>query len=213
MSWSWFYYISRALVGAFFRLARCEVEGIENIPPEGPVLVVSNHLSLADPPLLGVKLGRKVRFMAKKELFRFRWLGYFIRGLGAFPVHRGRLDRRALRQSLEVIGNGEVLVVFPEGMRSRSGQLRRAFSGVALIALKSKAPVVPVGISGTEDIKEFWRLRRPQIKVTIGSPFTLPSVDGKLTKEELAVLTDEIMGRVAQLLPVKYQGHYRKRSS
>ena len=211
MSWPWFYYICRALAGALFRLTRCKVEGIENIPPHGPVLVVSNHLSLADPPLLGVKLGRKARFMAKRELFCLKPVGYFINGLGAFPVHRGRLDRQALRQSLEVINGGEMLVIFPEGMRSRNNELRRAFPGVTLVALRSGAPVVPVGIIGTENIRKFWRMERPQITVTIGSPFTLPSVDGKLTKEELAGLTDSIMRCVAELLPVEYQGYYRNR--
>lgn len=209
MSWPWFYYICRALAGAFFWLTRCKVEGIDNIPLQGPLLVVSNHLSLADPPLLGVKLGRKARFMAKRELFRPKPVGYFFNGLGAFSVHRGRLDRQALRRSLEVINGGEMLVIFPEGMRSRNGQLRRAFSGVALLALKSGAPVVPVGIIGTENVKKFWRVKRPKITVTIGSPFTLQSVDGKMTKEELTGLTDSIMRRVAGLLPARYQGYYR----
>ena len=211
MSWPWFYYVCRALVRTFFRLTRCEFEGIEHIPPQGPVLVVANHLSLADPPLLGVMLGRKVVFMAKKELFRFRVIGCFIGGLGAFPVHRGRLDRKALRWSLELLGKGEALVIFPEGMRSRSGQLEPAFSGITLIALKSCVPIVPIGISGTEELKRFWQLKCPQIRVNIGEPFTLPSVDGKLNRAELTELTDVVMRRVAGLLPVEYRGYYRGR--
>ena len=192
-------------------LTGCKVKGIDNIPTKGPVLVVSNHLSLADPPLLGVKLGRKARFMAKRELFRLKPVGYLFNGLGAFSVHRGRLDRQALRRSLDVISSGEMLVIFPEGMRSRNGQLRRAFSGVALLALKSGAPVVPVGIVGTENVKKFWRIKRPQITVNVGRPFNLKSVNEKMTKEELTGLTNSIMRRVAGLLPAEYQGYYRNR--
>ncbi len=213
MSCPWFYYVCRALIRTVFKLTRCEIEGIKHIPPQGPVLVVANHLSLADPPLLGVMLGRKMVFMAKKELFRFRVMGGFMGGLGAFPVHRGRLDIKALRRSLKLLEEGEALVVFPEGMRSRNEELQRAFSGIALIALKSCVPIVPVGIAGTEGLKRFWQLKRPQIKVNIGEPFTMPSVDGKLNKAELVELTNLIMRRVAELLPVEYRGYYGRRES
>lgn len=211
MSWPWFYYVCRAAVRAFLLFIRYEVKEIENIPPQGPVLVVANHLSLADPPLLGTLLGRKVVFMAKKELFRFRAIGYLVSGLGAFPVHRGQLDRKALRKSLQALEQGKTLVVFPEGMRSRSGQLQCAFPGVTLIALRSGAPIVPVGIWGTEELEGIrWLFKRPRIMVNIGKPFTLPSVDGKLTKEELTKLTNSIMWHVADLLPLEYQGYYRR---
>ena len=146
----WFYYVGRLMVRILLLLlTRWQVKGRENIPNQGPVLVVANHLSLADPPLLGVSLGRKAIFMAKKELFRFRFIGYFIGGFGAFPVHRGQLDRKALRQAGQVLAQGLALVMFPEGMRSRSGRLRPAFPGSALIALRSGVPILPVGITGT----------------------------------------------------------------
>ncbi len=206
----WFYYVARAIVRVLLKLlTRCQVKGRENIPSQGPLLIIANHLSLADPPLLGVSLGRKVIFMAKKELFRFRLIGYFIGSLGAFSVHRGQLDRQAMRQAYQVLADGLTLVMFPEGTRSRSGRLRPAFPGPALIAMRSGAPILPVGIIGTEKIRGVtWLLRRPRITVNIGSPFYLPPVSSRLTKAELAELTNSIMGHIAELLPPEYRGDY-----
>lgn len=192
-----------------FLLTRWRVKGKENIPRHGPVLIIANHLNLADPPLLAVSLGRKAVFMAKKELFRNPFSGYFIRGFGAFPVHRGQLDRKALRQAEQLLADGMALITFPEGTRSKSGQLQPAFSGSALIALRSGAPVLPVGISGTEKIKGVaWFLRRPELTVSIGRPFYLPLASSKLTRGELAELTNFMMGHIAELLPPEYRGNY-----
>jgi len=207
----WFYYVARVIVRVLLKLlTHCQVKGRENIPSQGPLLIVANHLSLADVPLLNVSLGRRVIFMAKKELFHFRLIGYFIGGLGAFPVHRGRLDRKALRQAYQVLADGLALVMFPEGTRSRSGRLQPAFSGPALIAVRSGAPILPVGFIGTERIRGVtWLLRRPQITVNIGPPFYLPQVSSRLTKAELTELTNSIMGHIAELLPPEYRGDYR----
>ena len=206
----WFYYVARLLVRMLLLLlTRWQVKGIENVPSQGPVLVVANHLNLADPPLLFVSLGRKVVFMAKEELFRSRFIGYFISGLGAFPVHRGQLDRKALRRADQLLADGMVLVTFPEGTRSKSGQLQPAFSGSALIALRSGVPILPVGITGTERIKGVaWLLRCPRVTVNIGQPFHLPLAGSKLTKVELVRLTNYTMGRIAELLPLEYRGNY-----
>jgi len=210
----WFYYVGRLMVRMLLLLTRCQVRGRENVPSQGPVLVVANHLNLADPPLLWVSLGRKVVFMAKEELFRFRFIGYFIRGLGAFPVHRGQLDRKALRQAERILVEGLALVTFPEGTRSKNAQLQPAFSGSALIALRSGVPILPVGISGTERIKGVaWLLRRPRVTVNIGQPFHLPLAGSKLTKVELARLTNYMMGRIAELLPQEYRGNYTEQGN
>ncbi len=206
----WFYYVSRVIVRILFViLTRWQVRGRENIPGQGPVLVVANHLNLADPPLLSVSLNRKVIFMAKEELFRSKFSSYFVGSFGAFPVHRGQLDKKALRQAGQVLAEGQALAMFPEGRRSRNAQLRPAFSGSALIAWRSGAPLLPLGITGTEKIKGIaWLLRRPRITVNIGHPFYLPPVGSKLTKDELAGLTTYIMERIAELLPAEYRGNY-----
>ena len=147
--------------------------------------------------------------MAKEELFRSKVLGYFTGGLGSFPVHRGRADRKALRQAEKILAEGLALVIFPEATRSQNAQLQSAFPGSALIAWRSGAPILPVGISGTERIKGIsWLLRRPRITVNIGHPFRLPSIDGKLTRVELDKFTDYIMGHIAELLPVEYRQNF-----
>ncbi len=211
----WFYYVAGVLLrGLFSLLTRWQVKGRENIPREGPVLVVANHLNLADPPLLGVSLGRTVIFMAKEELFRSRLAAYFVSGLGSFPVHRGKLDREAIRQSERILAEGRALLMFPEASRSQSAQLQPAFPGSALIASHSGVPILPVGISGTEKIKGIgWILRRPRLTVNIGQPFYLPPADSKLTRAQLDEHTELIMRRIAELLPPQYRGVYGREES
>lgn len=206
----WFYYIARGLlIGLFKLLTRWQVKGKENVPKEGPVLVVANHLNLADPPLLGVSLNRKVIFMAKEELFRSFLGAYFVSGLGSFPVHRGKLDREALRRSQRVLDDSLALAMFPEAARSRGAKLKKAMPGSALIACRSGVPILPVGITGTEHIKgSGWLFSRPRLTVNIGRPFSLPPVEGKLTREKLVEYTDLIMQRIAELLPLQYRGVY-----
>jgi 1-acyl-sn-glycerol-3-phosphate acyltransferase len=206
---SWLYYVGRAVVKILLLLlTRWEVRGRENVP-NGPLLVVANHVNLADPPIVGLSVNRKVTFMAKEELFRSRFIGYILRQLGAFPVRRGRVDRRALRQAEQSLAQGLALVTFPEGRRSKNAQLQPALPGSALIAYKSQVPILPVGIAGTEKIKGIgWWFRRPRVIVNIGYPFHLPQVNGKVTKAELTEFTHCIMEHIAELLPIRYRGNY-----
>ncbi len=206
----WFYYVVRVIVKTLLLLlTNWQVRGRENVPSEGAVIVVANHLNLADTPVLGASLDRKVVFMAKRELFHSRVSRYFVRSLGAFPAQRGQLAREALRQASQVLANSLALAVFPEGSRSKNAQLQSAFPGSALIALRNGIPILPVGITGTEKIKgAAWFLHRPKITVNIGRPFSLPPVGSKLTRVELTELTNSIMGRIAELLPPEYRGNY-----
>ena len=208
----WVYYTGRVLTRVLLLfLTRWRVRGKENIPSQGPLLIVANHLNVADPPILGVSISRKALFMAKEELFRPRFSSYFIRNFGAFPVRRAGLDRKALNQAEQCLAQGQALFMFPEGSRSKNARLQPAFTGSALIASRIGAPILPVGITGTENIKGVaWWLRRPEITVNIGHPFYPPPASSKLTKVELTKLTDSIMEHIAELLPPEYRGNYGK---
>lgn len=146
---------------------RWEVFGRENIPAEGPVVIAANHLSLLDPPVLGAAATRKVHFMAKSELFKPAWFGALIRKLGAFPVRRGAMDRDAIKTGLTILKKNKVLAVFPEGTRSKTGELGRAGGGAFMMAVKCKAKIVPAYIYGT-DLKRHpgW----PKVRVIFGKP-------------------------------------------
>jgi len=205
----WYYYLARFLVNLLLRIiTRWKVIGKENIPERGPLLVVSNHLHAYDPAVLGISMDRIVIFMAKEELFQFKPRGYVLRGLGSFPVFRGKLDRRAIRRSQKLLADGMALAMFPEGSRSESQKLQPALAGSALIAIRSGAPILPAGITGTERFEWLGWFSRPKVTVNFGKPFYLPQGKGKVTREELEEQTDSIMTRIAELLPPKYRGYY-----
>jgi 1-acyl-sn-glycerol-3-phosphate acyltransferase len=206
LSIHWTYRVCKPVVWVLlFLLSRWEVRGKENVPREGPVLVVANHMTNLDPPLLSISLGRYAMFMAKEGLFRSRLSSYFIRGLGAFPVYPDRMQREALLAAEEVLNHGYALCIFPEGMRSRTHQLRQAFPGSATIAMRTGVPVLPVAITGTETVKGSVWLRRPRLTVTFGRPFHLPPSGGNGNRNDYA---EYIMERIAELLPPQYRGVY-----
>lgn len=186
-----------------------KVEGVENVPPMGPLIVVSNHQSNMDPSILAAALPRRIWFLAKEGIFRTFVARWFLYAWGAFPLRRGESDVRAYRWSLEKLRSDQVLVVFPEGTRTTRG-MRRARPGVAQIALTTQAPILPVGMTGTERHESCFKVFYPngRLRVNIGMPFSLPVVEGKPSKEVLQSLTDMIMDRVAMLLPEEYRGAY-----
>jgi 1-acyl-sn-glycerol-3-phosphate acyltransferase len=188
-------------------LVPVRVEGIERIP-RGAALLVANHASWKDPPLLTFALDRSVRFFAKEELFRIPILGGALRLAGNFGVRRGEADRRALVTALRVLAAGLQLGFFPEGHRSESGALIRAHPGVAMIAKKAAAPIVPIAIMGTKRARvgAFWRR---DVTFRIGEPFSAAELAG-LDDQAAA---DAIMRRVAALLPVEMHGVYRANST
>jgi 1-acyl-sn-glycerol-3-phosphate acyltransferase len=206
----WVYYFGRIIIRVLvFPVASWEVKGRENVPAQGPVLVVCNHLHLADPPIVAASIKLKSVFMAKEELFQTRWSRFWVQNFGAFPVRRRVADRNALKQAEHWLEQGVSLVMFPEGKRSSTGQLEPALPGSALIASRLGVPILPVAITGTEKLmKPNWWRHRPRIAVSIGQPFRLPPANGRLTREELSRLTGIIMGQIGRLLPSSYRGVY-----
>lgn len=199
-----FYRFARWLFSLVFRyLCHWTVEGKENLPTQGPVIIVANHVSNWDPIVVGVALDRQVHFMAKEELFRvpvFRWI---LVALGAFSVDRSRGDLGAIKTALRLLLQGKVVGMFPEGKRNRSQDLLLPFqSGVALLALKTKAPVIPVGINGSRRI--FYRGWFRPFTVRIGPPVKLPDIVGrKPSAGELATAVQSMEQAVSSLIGLK----------
>jgi 1-acyl-sn-glycerol-3-phosphate acyltransferase len=174
------------------------------------VILAMNHISWFDIPLASVRVRRVTHYMAKSELFNLPFIGGLMRVCGSFAVRRGESDREALRNAERMLGQGEVLVIFPEGHRSDDGQLIVAHPGIALIALRTNAPIVPVGIQGTRAVLKakrflFWA---PRVTIRYGIPFTVGTSDGKRSRENLALATDTIMYQIAGLLPPEQRGPY-----
>jgi 1-acyl-sn-glycerol-3-phosphate acyltransferase len=203
--WFWTHLLRFVLVV----LTRWEAKGRERVPLSGPLIVVSNHLSNGDPPILasGV-LRRRIRYMAKIELFRL-WPVRFVMTLyGAFPVRRFEADVAALLNAERILKRGEVLGMFPEGTRSRERVLGRPHPGTAMIALRSGATILPCAITGTEVLSTPWKLlRRPPITVTVGEPMAVAQVR-RPTEQQVSELTDRIFSEIRRMLPVQYLPTY-----
>ena len=162
-----------------FRLIfRLRVSGVENVPAGGAI-IAPNHQSFFDIPLVAMVLafhGRRTHFMAKSELFRNPVFAWIIRNLVAFPVRRGAPDRTAIRYAIDRLKQGELVVIFPEGTRSKTGQLKEAEAGLSLIAAKAAVPVVPVGIGGTRRMfskEQFF----PRVTICFGTPIADPATE------------------------------------
>jgi len=186
--------------------ARRRIEGIEHIPPKGPLILVSNHLNNADPPVLTHTMPRRIVWMTKQELFDLPLIGWLFHVFGMIPVRRFEADLKALRRAQQVLRSGHVLGMFPEGTRSKGEGMKEGEPGTAVIALRTGAPVLPVAIWGTENV----RLPRDlaggtRVHVRFGKPFTLRRTD-RLTKKQVATAPREIMTKIAELLPPEYRG-------
>ena len=169
----WYRFCQVAAYGVARLLWGLRVEGRENVPREGPLLVACNHVSLLDPALVGSTVPRETGFIAKQELFAVPGLSALIRSLHAMPIDRSRLSRETLDMLVAFLDRGYALVVFPEGTRSRDGRLGRAKPGVGVLLTRRPVPVVPVWVEGTDSP---WRnlFRRGHMRVVYGRPWVLP---------------------------------------
>lgn len=198
------YYLVRALLRVVFRAVyRMRVEGAHNVPATGGVILASNHVSMLDPLAVGCAIDRRVHFMAKSELFRIPVLSGLLAALGAYPVKRGEADKRAYKRSLDLLKQGRVLGLFPEGTRSLDGKLQAAFSGTAMLAVRTDCPIIPVGVVGTYDIMRKGRgLPGPgRIKVRIGQPIRpLELTRGRRDRQAVELLSRRMMAQIAALV-------------
>ena len=193
----------RALV---FLFVRVEVRGREHLPPSGAYMIAANHTDWKDPPAVSLALGIPVRWMAKSEVFRWPVIGFLLRGVGNFGIRRGESDRRALELSMRVLQHGLPLGVFPEGHRSEHGALLRGRAGIALLAERSAAPIVPCAIVGTRTAMPHIP-RRTEIVLTFGPAFRFTDLPEDVRRDRQAT-ADAIMRRIAELLPYEMRGVY-----
>lgn len=185
------YNLIKFILFVFFKLiCRCSISGQENIPPQGGVMIAANHISLWDPPLLGTFVPRPIHFMAKEELFANPVLSWLITGLNAFPVRRGAADRTAIKKAISLLADDRCLGLFPEGTRGSNGILGPAQPGLAMIAAKSGAAVVPTAIFRTDS----WL---PRFEVRFGKPVI---AEGKMDKVQSEVFSRRIMTEIGLLL-------------
>lgn len=204
------YEVIRRIAGIVFPfLFKLRVEGLENVPRTGGAMLASNHAAWIDIPIVAYPVPRATHYMAKIELFQTAALGGIIGMMGAFPVRRGEGDRESLRTAERLLGEGELIAIFPEGHRSE-GSLIRGLPGAALIALRANVPVVPVAIINSRAVfqKGHIVIRRPIVTVRYGKPFMLTRSGARYTRDDLERGIDEIMTQIARLLPPEYHGVY-----
>lgn len=178
----------------FYTVFRVRIFGREHIPQEGPVILAANHASNIDPPLMASLIKRPVSYMAKSELFENPIFGGLIRRCHAFPVKRGASDRGAIKAAVNILKEGRVFGMFPEGRRSKTGALQKAEGGVALIAAMTGAPVVPVAILNTHRIFANGGTL-PALRIMYGRPIYFQG--DRKDKEDLALFSNEIMRQIA----------------
>jgi 1-acyl-sn-glycerol-3-phosphate acyltransferase len=209
------YWVVKAILTPIVRLVvRVKVEGRENVPKRGPVILASNHRSFLDSIFIPMVIRRRVTFVAKAEYFDDPKTAWFFRSCGQIPIRRegGSASERALASATEVLENGKVFGIYPEGTRTRDGLLHRGHTGVARLALRNNVPIVPVGLIGTDDVQpvdsKLPRFFRP-VTVRFGEPIDPARYAGR-EHDHMALreLTDELMYEICQLSGYEYVDTY-----
>jgi 1-acyl-sn-glycerol-3-phosphate acyltransferase len=198
------------IYSVLFFAGRPSVTGRDNIPSTGPYIMVVNHMSKADPPLIMIALPRvRMRFFAAEKWEKHVIFGPLLRWGGAIFINRGEVGRAPLRQALKALKTGSVFGLAPEGTRSRVGALIRARDGAAYLATRSMVSVLPVSVVNTDILgHNMARLRKTDIQINIGEPFTLPELSRRPKGAELSAYTHLIMIHIAALLPECHRGYY-----
>jgi 1-acyl-sn-glycerol-3-phosphate acyltransferase len=181
---------------------------MEYIPATGPGIIMYNHIAFIDPVAVLSKISRNVVPLAKTEALTLPFFGIFARLWGSIPIRRGEVDRDALETMLEVLKQGEIILLAPEGTRNPA--LIEAKDGIAFLALRSGAPIIPVAVEGTSGFPTFnrKRWRSPGVSIRFGPAFRLKKTSGRVTREMLHTMTEEAMYRLAALLPPHRRGFY-----
>jgi 1-acyl-sn-glycerol-3-phosphate acyltransferase len=200
-----YWVIKAVLTPVLFALYRIDVRGRENLPRSGPVILAANHRSFLDSIFLPLVIRRRVTFVAKAEYFDDPKTAWFFRGVGQIPIRRegGSASERALASAMDVLQRGQVFAIYPEGTRTRDGYLHRGHTGVARLALRSRAPIVPVGLVGTDEIQPVdRRLPRPfrRVSIRFGAPVDV-SRHAAHDADHLALraIVDEVMFEIHEL--------------
>lgn len=192
---------------------RWSVTGLERLPPRasGGMIIAMNHINWLDIPAIGALLpfAYRLSWLAKSELFQNPIVAWWFRQMNVIPIKRGQRDLTALDASVEALRNGAVLLIFPEGHRSRNGVLLPGRGGAVRLAMQAGVPIVPVAVTGTEHGLR-GTLRREPVKITIGEPYTIPPTpDGKIPPDLMDRLTTEMMQQIAAMLPPAQRGPYQ----
>jgi 1-acyl-sn-glycerol-3-phosphate acyltransferase len=205
-----FYYFNLTWTRAVLMLASSrDIQGRENVPRKGALIVASNHLSNGDPLVLTVAIPRRIAWMTKAEWFKTPIIGPLLRLGGMIPVRRFEADLQALRRAQSLLRDGGVLAMFPEGTRGGDKGLRAGEPGTALIALRTSTQIVPIAIWGTEHVKLPRDIfRRTRVHIRFGVPFRLEA-SKRITRDDVARGTETIMREIAALLPERYRGVYK----
>ena len=186
------YYLGKFLFKWMFILFyRCKSSGQENIPNDTGIIIAPNHMSFFDPPLAGCFMKRALFFMAKQELFSVPVLGFLIKRTNAFPVKRGMQDMSAFRNAFTLLENKKALLMFPEGTRSKTGELGKARAGVGMVACNCQVPIIPVKIVNTNNMKKFKR-----IEIKYGKPIYPPK---EHTKEDYLKLAQQVLDEIKKM--------------
>ncbi len=178
----------QAFFWVYFRMRRI---GLEHVPRRGPVIIAANHRSFLDPFVIACMARRPMYYVAKQEIFKFRVIAWLLSSLGAFPVRRGAGDADMITTAKAILARGDIVLIFPEGTRTRPGALGRPRRGVGRLALETGVPVVPVAVIGTEAIRRGWRIRPHRVRLRAGPPLRFPQVD-EPSRELAAAVTDRI---------------------